>query len=212
MTETSQPTRRTQPGTAETIAARADRLAASFATQAENDDLVDIAYATSDSPFGRLFLAATPRGLISIGLPSLPADTLLERLATEVSPRILQAPGRLDPIRRQLDDYFEGRRQRFDLTLDFSLSHGFMRTALDVVAAIPYGKTLSYAEVAARAGSPRAHRAAGTACATNPIPIVVPCHRVLRSGGGLGGYGGGLEMKRALLAMERGQATLGPAA
>lgn len=190
------------------LAERASRLAGDFVARADRAGLAEVAYASADSPFGPLLLAATPAGLITIGLPSLPSDRLLERLAFEVSPRVLEAPGRLDPVRRQLDEYFAGRRKRFDLTLDYSLSHGFLRAALGVVASIPYGETLSYAEVAAEAGSPRAHRAAGTACATNPIPIVVPCHRVLRSGGGLGGYGGGLEMKHALLEMEQGQAPL----
>lgn len=182
---------------------RADRLAAEFAQAAEREGLVEIAYTVEDSPFGPLLLASSRAGLVTVGLPNLPFEPLLERLAYQVSPRILEAPARLDPIRRQIDEYFQGRRKRFDLNLDFSLSSGFMRTALGVVASIPYGETLSYAEVAAEAGSPRAHRAAGTACATNPIPIVVPCHRVLRSGGGLGGYGGGLAMKKALLEMEQ---------
>lgn len=192
----------------ETMAERANRLAQDFTRRADADGLVEIAYTTADSPFGPLLLAATPAGLVTIGLPSLPFDPLLERLAAQVSPSLLESPGRLDDARRQLDEYFAGKRHDFTLTLDYSLSHGFMRTALGVVASIPYGETLSYAEVAAEAGSPRAHRAAGSACATNPIPIVVPCHRVLRSGGGLGGYGGGLEMKRALLEMEQGRPAL----
>lgn len=192
----------------ESVADRAARLSRDFVARADAQGLAEIAYATTDSPFGPLLLAATEKGLVAVGLPALPFDSLLERLSRQVSPRILEAPAKLDPARKQIDEYFEGRREAFTLTLDFSLSFGFMRSALDVVASIPYGETLSYAEVAAEAGSPRAHRAAGTACATNPIPIVVPCHRVLRSGGGLGGYGGGLEMKRALLELEQGRPTL----
>lgn len=192
----------------ESVADRAARLSRDFIAAAEDQGLAEVVYATADSPFGPLLLATTERGLVTVGLPNRPFDPLLERLAWELSPRILEDPARLDDVRRQIEEYFEGRRQRFEISLDFSLSYGFLRRALDVVASIPYGETLSYAEVAAEAGSPRAHRAAGTACATNPIPIVVPCHRVLRSGGGLGGYGGGLEMKRALLELEQGRPAL----
>ena len=191
------------------VAERASRLARNFTSLAEREDLVEVAYTTTDSPFGPLLVAATQEGLVTIGLPDLPFDPLLERLASQVSPRVLEAPSRLDPARRQLDAYFSGDLTDFEVPLDWRLSRGFMRTALGVVADIPYGETLSYAEVAAEAGSPRAFRAAGSACATNPLPIIVPCHRVLASGGGLGGYGGGLVMKRALLDMEQGRAPLG---
>lgn len=202
MTETN--TRRSAEAASD-LAVHARRLADGLAARAHRYGLIEIAYTTADSPFGPLLLAASPKGLIAIGLPTLPHDSLLDRLASRISPRILRVPSRLDQVRKQLDEYFSGQRESFDLTLDYSLRHGFLREALRVVAAIPYGATLSYAEVAAEAGSPRAHRAAGTACATNPIPIVIPCHRVLRSDGGIGGYGGGLEMKRALLKMEQGR-------
>jgi methylated-DNA-[protein]-cysteine S-methyltransferase len=128
---------------------------------------------------------------------------VLEELATVVSPRVLESPKRLDEERRELEDYFEGRRQHFDVPVDWSLtSPGFRSRALHAVARIPYGKTKTYAEIARAAGNPRAYRAAGTACGHNPIPLIVPCHRVLQSGGGVGNYGGGPEMKRGLLDLE----------
>ncbi|HEU5143318.1 MAG TPA: methylated-DNA--[protein]-cysteine S-methyltransferase [Solirubrobacterales bacterium] len=164
--------------------------------------LVDVAYASTDSPFGRLLVAATPRGVVRIGLPNQDSDLLLEDLAGRVSPRVLEVPAQLDEVRRELDLYFEGKLTEFDLPLDWQLTSGFRRNAQRAIARIPYGKTRSYTEIAASAGNERAVRAAGTACGTNPLPIVVPCHRVLRSGGALGGYGGGLPMKEALLRME----------
>jgi methylated-DNA-[protein]-cysteine S-methyltransferase len=173
-----------------------------FAERAAAERLLDVAYATADSPFGRLLLAATPRGVVRIGLPNQDADSLLDDLATRVSPRVLEAPQRLDEARRELDLYFEGKLTDFELPLDWRLTQGFRRKAQRAIARIPYGRTRSYAEVAASAGNARAVRAAGTACGTNPLPIVVPCHRVLRTGGALGGYGGGLPMKEALLRME----------
>jgi methylated-DNA-[protein]-cysteine S-methyltransferase len=173
-----------------------------FAARAEEDGLLDVAYAHLDSPFGRLLLAATPRGLVRVSLPAYDPGEALEELAERISPRVLEAPARLDDARRQLERYFEGRLTRFELPLDWQLSREFRRSALRAVARIPYGQTRTYMEIAASAGNERAVRAAGTACGSNPIPIVVPCHRVLRTGGGLGGYGGGLPMKRALLEME----------
>jgi methylated-DNA-[protein]-cysteine S-methyltransferase len=173
-----------------------------LADRAAEEGLLDVAYTTSDSPFGTLLLAATPRGVIRVGLPNQDADDLLEDLAARISPRVLEAPSRLDPLRRELDLYFEGELTEFDLPLDWRLSRDFRRRALRAIARIPYGRTRTYREIAASAGNERAVRAAGTACGSNPIPIVVPCHRVLRTGGALGGYGGGLEMKRALLELE----------
>lgn len=170
--------------------------------RAESEGLLDVAYANVESPFGSLLLAATPRGLVRVSLPGYDPDEALEELAGRVSPRVLEAPARLDDARRQLDLYFEGRLTRFDLPLDWRLSKDFRRRALRAVASIPYGQTRTYMQVAASAGNERAVRAAGTACGSNPIPIVVPCHRVLRTGGALGGYGGGLPMKRALLELE----------
>jgi methylated-DNA-[protein]-cysteine S-methyltransferase len=173
-----------------------------LAARAAEEDLLDVAYATADSPFGQLLVATTPHGLVKLSLPNYDPEEALEDLAARISPRVLEAPTRLDETRRQLDLYFEGRLREFDLPLDWRLSKGFRRRALRAVGRIPYGKTRSYTQIARSAGNERAVRAAGTACGANPIPIVVPCHRVLRSGGALGGYGGGLPMKEALLAME----------
>jgi methylated-DNA-[protein]-cysteine S-methyltransferase len=171
--------------------------------RAAAEGLLDVAYATVDTPFGPLLVAATPHGVVKISFPSThDNEETLEALATRISPRVLEAPARLDDVRRQLDLYFEGRLREFDLALDWQLSNGFRRRALRAIDRIPYGKTRSYTEIARSAGNERAVRAAGTACGSNPLPIVVPCHRVLRSGGGLGGYGGGLPMKEALLKLE----------
>ena len=173
-----------------------------FKVRAAEQGLLDVAYTTTDSPFGPLLLAATPRGLVRVGLPNQGADELLVELAERVSPRVLEAPAELDAVRRELDLYFEGKLDRFEAPLDWRLSGGFRRRVLRAIARIPYGQTRSYTEMARRAGNERAVRAAGSACGSNPIPLVVPCHRVLRSGGALGGYGGGLPMKRALLELE----------
>lgn len=171
--------------------------------RAEAEGLVDVAYAWADSPIGPLLLAATPAGLVRVAFGwAEDADAVLQDLADRVSPRVLAAPGRLDGVRRELDEYFEGRRHEFDVPLDWRLSSGFRRRALEVVASIPYGSVMTYREVAAGAGNEAATRAAGSACGSNPIPVVVPCHRVLRTGGGLGGYGGGLDQKRLLLTLE----------
>lgn len=175
---------------------------AAFRREAERAGLVDVAYATMDSPGGRLLLAATDVGLIRVGLPSQDPEELLEDLAGRVSPRVLEAPARLDEARREIDLYFDGKLREFGLPLDWRLSHGFRQRVLEGIDAIPYGETRTYTEMARLAGNERAVRAAGSACGSNPIPIVVPCHRVLRTGGGLGGYAGGLEMKRELLELE----------
>ncbi len=173
-----------------------------LARRAAQEGLLDVAYATTDSPFGPLLLAQTPRGLVRLGLPNQDAEQLLIELAQRVSPRVLEAPAELDRTRRELDLYFEGKLDRFDLPLDWQLSDGFSLRVQRAITAIPYGETRNYTEMATVAGNERAVRAAGTACGRNPIPLVVPCHRVLRSSGGLGGYGGGLAMKRALLELE----------
>jgi methylated-DNA-[protein]-cysteine S-methyltransferase len=149
-----------------------------------------------------MLVAGTDRGLIRVAFPHRPQEQLLEEIADVVSPRILEAPARLDDARRQLDEYFEGRRHDFDLDLDWRLTKGFQGKAIRQIARIPYGKTLTYTQLAAKAGSPRAVRAAGTACGANPLPPIVPCHRVLPAGGGVGNYGGGPEMKEALLKLE----------
>jgi methylated-DNA-[protein]-cysteine S-methyltransferase len=173
-----------------------------FKARAAEEGLLDVAYTTTDSPFGPLLLAQTPRGLVRVGLPNQDADELLTDLAERVSPRVLEAPRELDEVRRELDLYFEGKLESFDLALDWQLSGGFRQRVLRAIDRIPYGQTRSYTEMARKAGNERAVRAAGTACGSNPIPLVVPCHRVLRTGGALGGYGGGLPMKEALLQLE----------
>jgi methylated-DNA-[protein]-cysteine S-methyltransferase len=170
--------------------------------RAARDGLADIVYAPVESPFGPLLAAATSRGVVRLAFPEEPVDAVLERLARRLSPRIVEAPLQLEPLRRELDEYFAGHRRSFELELDWSLIGPFARRVLTATAAIPFGGVQSYAEVAAEAGSPRGFRAAGQALGSNPIPIVIPCHRVLRSGGSLGGYGGGLERKRWLLELE----------
>ena len=175
---------------------------AGLAKRAAEKGLLDVAYAWVDSPLGRLTVAATPRGLVRVAYPLVPADAVLEELARRISPRMLEAPARLDEVRRELEEYFDGRRRDFELPLDWSLTRGFTRSVLRETARIGYGKVRTYSDMAARAGSPRAVRAAGNALGANPIPVVVPCHRVLRTGGGLGGYGGGVERKRFLLRLE----------
>jgi methylated-DNA-[protein]-cysteine S-methyltransferase len=177
-------------------------IASRFAEAAEQAGLLDVAYAETDSPFGRVLIAATRKGLVKVALPLQPSDEVLAELAREISPRVLESPAQLDDVRRELDLYFEGRLRDFDLPLDWRLTRGFRRKVLHATARIPYGQTRSYTEMAKRAGSPRAVRAAGSALGSNPLPIVVPCHRVLRTGGALGGYGGGLEMKQGLLELE----------
>jgi methylated-DNA-[protein]-cysteine S-methyltransferase len=184
---------------AEVAAATAAALAA-----ADAEGLVEVAMAHADTPIGMLTLAATNEGLVRVAFPR-ELDTIAEELAEKVSPRVVELPKRLDDARRQLDEYFDGHRHRFDLPIDFRLSAGFRRSVLELLfERVGFGQTRSYAELAELAGSPRASRAVGSAMATNPIPIVVPCHRVLRTGGSLGGYGGGLEVKRYLLALEGG--------
>jgi methylated-DNA-[protein]-cysteine S-methyltransferase len=177
-------------------------LDARLAEAAGEAGVLDVAYSEIDSPVGRLVVAVTPRGLVRVAYPLEPSDAVLEELAERVSPRVLEAPARLDEVRRELDEYFEGRRQRFDVPVDWLLTRGFVRRVLRHTARIDYGRVRTYAEVAARAGSPRAVRAAGNALGSNPIPIVVPCHRVVRTGGSLGGYGGGPDRKEFLLKLE----------
>jgi methylated-DNA-[protein]-cysteine S-methyltransferase len=173
-----------------------------LAERAEAEGLLDVAYTKLDSPFGPLLLATTPRGLVRINLPNQDPEQTLEELASKISPRVLEAPVKLDEARRELDLYFEGKLTEFDLPIDWRLTGGFRGRVQRAINRIPYGQTRTYTDMARSAGNVRAVRAAGTACGSNPIPIVVPCHRVLRSGGGLGGYGGGLPMKEALLELE----------
>jgi methylated-DNA-[protein]-cysteine S-methyltransferase len=172
--------------------------------------LLDVAYATLDSPVGTLLVAVTPRGLVRVAYLDAGEEeaSVLEQLATTVSPRVLAAPRKLDEPRRELDQYFAGRRRQFELPLDWQLTRGFGRRVLEATARIPYGATATYKQVATEAGNARAYRAAGNALGSNPIPIIIPCHRILHSGGGLGGYTGGLERKRVLLGVESGQESL----
>jgi methylated-DNA-[protein]-cysteine S-methyltransferase len=178
------------------------RLRARLAAAAAEEGLLDVAYRTIDTPVGPLLLAATEQGLVRVAFERQDHDAVLAGLADTVSPRILAAPARLDAVARQLDEYFTGGRRAFDVPLDFRLSKGFRRAVLTHLVDIPYAATESYAQVATAAGSPRAVRAVGTACATNPLPVVVPCHRVVRSDGSFGGYAGGPDAKRTLLTLE----------
>jgi methylated-DNA-[protein]-cysteine S-methyltransferase len=180
-----------------------DTLHAALVARAAAADLLDVAYRTVDSPVGTLLLAATDGGLVRVAFEREDFDRVLEAVAAKVSPRILSAPDRLDGVARQLDEYFAGTRRAFELPLDFALSAGFRKTVQHYLPRIAYGHTASYRDVAERVGNPNAVRAVGTACATNPLPVVVPCHRVLRSDGSLGGYVGGETAKTTLLALER---------
>ena len=179
-----------------------DALRSRLARRAADEGLLDVACGTYDSPLGRLTVMVTPRGLVRLSYPGEGIDDQLREIAERVSPRILQAPDRTDEVRRQLDAYFDRRRQTFDVPIDWRLVRGFAGDVLRATARIPFGSVSSYREVATEAGSPNAYRAAGNALGSNPIPIVVPCHRVLHAGGGLGGYTGGLERKRYLLELE----------
>ncbi len=179
-----------------------DRLHARLVVDAAREGLLDVAYRTVDSPLGPLLLAATDAGLVRVAFESLGFDAVLAVLAHRISSRLLHAPGRLDPVARELDEYFGGRRRSFDVPVDLRLAAGFRRTVLDHLPEVPFGAVASYGAVAALAGNPKAVRAVGTACATNPVPIVVPCHRVVRSDGALGGYLGGIDAKRTLLELE----------
>ncbi len=179
-----------------------------LSTAAAEAGLLDVAYATLDSPVGTLLLALTPRGLVRVAYADGGESDVLAELATRVSPRVIRAPRRLDEPRRELDQYFAGERREFELPLDWQLIRGFGRQVLAAAARVPYGSVSTYKQMATEAGSPRAARAAGNALGANPLPIVVPCHRILHSGGGLGGYTGGLARKQLLLALESGQQPL----
>jgi methylated-DNA-[protein]-cysteine S-methyltransferase len=187
----------------EDVSEGARRAAGGIADRAAHEQLLDVAYTTLDSPVGPVLVAATRRGLVKISFGALfDAEGVLADLSARISPRIIEAPSYFDAVRRELDEYFHGRRTCFDLPLDWSLTGGFGRRVLEHTARIPYGEVSTYKEMAAAAGSPRGARAAGNALGANPIPIVVPCHRVLHSGGGLGGYGGGIDRKQFLLKLE----------
>jgi methylated-DNA-[protein]-cysteine S-methyltransferase len=189
---------RTYDATPDHLRALRARLAAAAAAEG----ILDVAYRTVDSPVGSLLLAATEAGLVRVAYASENHDQVLQTLADRVSPRILNAPGRLDAAAQELEEYFAGTRHDFDLLLDWRLAAGFRSVVLHHLPDIGYGHTASYAAVAELAGNPKAVRAVGSACATNPLPVVVPCHRVVRSDGALGGYLGGVEAKRTLLTLE----------
>ena len=189
--------------TGATAPAARDRLRRELAGEAEREGLVDVAFERHETPLGTIVVGATRDGLVRIGLPSEDEDDVLAQLAERVSPRVLRASREsLTQTRRELDEYFGHDRRSFGIPLDWRLASGFRREVLRATELIPYGHTASYRDVATRAGSPNAVRAAGTALATNPLPIVVPCHRVLRTGGGLGQYRGGPEAKAQLLHLE----------
>lgn len=176
-----------------------DRLTA----RAADEGLVDVAYRTIDTPLGELLLAATTEGLVRVAYQNEGHESVLQSLADRISPRVVKAPKRLDPVARELDEYFTRRRRSFDVPLDWRLSSGFRRTVLTHLPEIGYGRTASYAAIAKAAGNPKAVRAVGTACATNPLPVIVPCHRVIRSDGTFGGYVGGPAAKEMLLTLEK---------
>jgi methylated-DNA-[protein]-cysteine S-methyltransferase len=178
------------------------RVRSRLAGRTEVAGLLDVAYRTVESPVGLLLLAATPGGLVRAAYSREDHEQVLRTLAERISPRVLLAPRRLDDAARQVEEYFAGRRRHFELPTDLQLARGFRRAVLEHLPDIGYGLTASYASLAAAAGNPRARRAVGTACATNPLPIVVPCHRVVRGDGTIGHYVGGTEVKRALLSLE----------
>jgi methylated-DNA-[protein]-cysteine S-methyltransferase len=178
------------------------RLHRKLEQAAENEDLLDVAYRTVDSPVGTLLLAATPLGLVRVAYDVEGHDRVLDTLANRLSPRVLRAPKRLDAVARELDEYFGGRRRSFDLPLDLSLSKGFRLLVQQHLPSIEYAQTRSYGQVAELVGNPKAVRAVGTACASNPLPVVLPCHRVLRADGTPGGYVGGPAAKATLLSLE----------
>ena len=186
----------------DTDPATLSRLRESLVGAAADAGLLDIAYRTLDTPIGSLLLASTEQGLVRVAFDREDHDLVLVALAQSISPRILLSPARLDGVARQLSEYFAGQRKSFDVPLDFRLSSGFRRSVLAHLPEIAYGQTESYAQVAAATGNPRAVRAVGSACATNPLPVVVPCHRVVRSDGSYGQYRGGEEAKRSLLTLE----------
>lgn len=179
-------------------------LRAQMLGRADRRGLVDVAFDFVDSPVGPLLLATSPLGLVKVAFVQEDHEAVLNRLATEISPRLVRLPARLDPTHRQLDDFFARRRREFDLPLDLRLAKGFRRTVLDSLRGVGYGTTISYTALAAASGNPRAVRAAATACATNPLPLVIPCHRIVRSDGSVGKYGGGSEAKEYLIALEKG--------
>lgn len=197
----------TLSGGPDAVPAEWSRIREELSARAAGEGLLDVSYEMHDSPYGKLLVGVTPAGLVRVGLSAESEEEILEDIARRLSPKVMRsADPAIDRARKQLDQYFEGTRTRFEIPLDWRLVKGFRREVLGVTEAIPYGETRSYRDVAVDAGSPRAVRAAGTALAKNPLPIVVPCHRVLRTDGKVGAYLGGTEMKRELLELEAGQA------
>ncbi|MBX3103814.1 MAG: methylated-DNA--[protein]-cysteine S-methyltransferase [Cryobacterium sp.] len=182
--------------------ALSSRLHERLVRDASEVGTLSISYRTVDSPIGTLLLATTSAGLVRVAFENEPEDLVLQELSSKLSPAILYNPKGLDEVARELDEYFKGTRRVFEIPLDFGLSHGFRRSVIERMAKVPFGNTRTYSQLAVEAGNPKATRAVGSACATNPIPIVLPCHRILRSDGSLGGYRGGLDAKRFLLALE----------
>jgi methylated-DNA-[protein]-cysteine S-methyltransferase len=189
-------------GAAVDVDAAAEAATISAIAAADRQGLIDVAVATVDSPVGDLLVAVTPRGLVRLAFDP---ERVLDDLAARISPRVVEAPTRLDPVRRELDEYFEGRRRRFDLSVDLSLATGFRRQVLEATARIPVGQVTTYGALAAKVGNPRAARAVGSAVGANPVAIVVPCHRVVPAGGGVGNYGGGPARKAFLLELEHAE-------
>jgi methylated-DNA-[protein]-cysteine S-methyltransferase len=186
------------PSDTDTLTRLKDRLELT----ADAEGLLDVAYTTIDSPVGTLLLAATPKGLVRVAYDVEGHDLVLDTLSQRISPRVLRAPRRLDVAARELDEYFSRQRRTFDLPLDLSLSKGFRQLVQRHLPEIGYGQTRTYGQLAELVGSPRAFRAVGTACATNPLPLVVPCHRVLKADGTPGDYVGGPSVKKTLLRLE----------
>jgi methylated-DNA-[protein]-cysteine S-methyltransferase len=191
-----------EPGADATEQDELARLRAGLATSADRAGLLDVAYRVVDGPFGALLVAATDQGVVRVAFDVEDHDRVLEELASLISPRVLRSPARTDRVARELDDYFAGRRQGFDVPIDLRLVRGFRRDVVAGLVDIPYGATESYGQVAARIGRPRAVRAVGSACSHNPVPVLLPCHRVVRSDGSLGQYLGGVDVKAALLSLE----------
>lgn len=179
-----------------------ERLHARLVERADGEGILDLTYQVVGSPIGDLLLAATEEGLVRVAFECEGHDEVLAQLSAQVSPRILRAGRRTDAAARQLEEYFAGRRRSFDLPVDLRGVPGFRRAVLEHLPRIPYGRTASYAAVASAAGNPAAVRAVGSACSHNPVPVVVPCHRVVRSDGSIGQYLGGADAKVALLALE----------
>ena len=179
------------------------RLHARLVARAQDEGLLDVAYRVVDSPVGRLLVAVGEQGVLRVAFEVQGHDAALEDLAARVGPRVLEGGARLDPVLRELDEYFAGTRRDFDVPVDLRLTRGFRREVVETLRRLPYGSTASYREVAVVAGRPAAVRAVGTACSTNPVPLLLPCHRVVRSEGTSGSYAGGEAAKRALLTLER---------